>query len=293
MWSLSLLVGYLGVAAGIAAYSLRHRIASGHTRAAGTGREAEPAEVAYLNGGPDLAVTASLGALGLLGVVESRSAELSTRAPLPADAGPLDRAVHAAAARGVPARTLRTDPGVTAVLDLVHEAVVAAGWLRPEADRRRVRRGAWLMYGLALIGLTLIGLTAGGAGADGGGPDLAGFSATIVVAVIGTALAVVPRATRAGQRVVRAAERAHGHLRSTMDPSWTTYGIRGAAMAVALYGPDLLWTAAPVFAGRIGIVESAARRRPRVVRRSAGAAGAGPADGGGGDCGDGCGGCGE
>jgi uncharacterized protein (TIGR04222 family) len=290
MWSLSLLGGYLGVAAGIAAYSLRHRIASGHTRAAGTGREAEPAEVAYLNGGPDLAVTASLGALGLLGVVESRSAELSTRAPLPADAGPLDRAVHAAAARGVPARTLGTDPGVTAVLDQVHEAVVAAGWLRPEADRRRVRRGAWLMYGLALVGLALVGLAAGVAGADG--PDLAGVSATIVVAVTGTALAVVPRVTRAGQRVVRAAERAHGHLRSTMDPSWTTYGIRGAAMAVALYGPDLLWRAAPVFAGRMGIVESAARRRPRVVRRSAGAAGAGSADGGG-DCGGGGGGCGE
>jgi uncharacterized protein (TIGR04222 family) len=177
---------------------------------------------------------------------------------------------------------LRDHPAVVAALADVRDAVAAAGWLRDERHRRLARRGAWLLFGLAALGAAAL---------VGSGPAVTGLVATVAVAITGAALAEVPRMTAAGRRVVADCESRHGHLRFTMDPSWTTYGLRGAAMAIALYGPEVLRAARPVFAGEMGAIEAAARRRARLrVVRPAGAGG-GPT----GDCGSGCGcgGCGE
>jgi hypothetical protein len=284
MWGQRFFATYLIGTIAITLLSLWPRRATRPSRRAPA--EPEPAEVAYLNGGPRLAVATSLAALGLLDVVRERPDGLVVVAPAPEDASPLDRAVHAAvAARGrstsavarpapaaiVPAgaggvaatatgaggvaasaawppgraivvsrrvaASLGRHPAVAAALADVRGALLAVGWLRPEGQRRRARVGAVLLSAVTVVGL--VALVHWGA-------ELREQQATASAAMAAMILAAISRATPAGRAAVRAAERRHIDVRSTLDRSWTSPDLRGAVMTAALYRPETLRTVRPV-----------------------------------------------
>jgi uncharacterized protein (TIGR04222 family) len=245
------------------------------TRAGGTGSGRTPSapEVAFLVGGRTQAIYSSVAALRAAGAIGTGSGRaLSATGPQPDGATPLDVAVYDAAQRGVAMGRLSNDYRVRTALGELQSRVATSGWLLDPSERARARLGSLLLLGLTGFGVVRI---AAGVANDRPVGYLVGLA--IVTLLLALVFFAAPRVSRAGRSVLAETRARNRHLALRQAPSWSTYGMAGAAMGVALYGAAALWVADPSFAASVGLHRAAA--------------GSGGGDSGGGGCGGGgCGG---
>lgn len=147
---------YIAAAILVVAIAVYHRIrlltAPGHTTVDPLGAQ----QVAYLNGGPQLAVHAALGGLrgsGAVGVRPDR--RLTTGGAPPSGLTPLDQAVHWAAHQHSRVRDLPQDERVRTALDQIRDGLEQRGLITDDAQRARAR--FWSMILFALLGLGVLG----------------------------------------------------------------------------------------------------------------------------------------
>lgn len=270
------LVGYIvGAVAVFAAALILHAAAR---RPRGTAQQPAPLEIAYLTGGPRLAVHAALAGLRADRSVEAGPGGALTTVPgQPVPAGDLLSAVHAAAGRGMTVRTLMADQGVAGAVGRLRESLERHGWLLGPASRARQRRAGYLMLAVATLGVARLV-----ADSTAGSPVGVLPAAVVVVALAGVFLLLpVPPVKAPDQELLASLRRTHAHLSPAHSPAWTLYGANDAQLAVALYGTAAFRAADPVFAELAGI----GQHRPLSAVGGASAARSGrplPASGGGG-----------
>ncbi|MBM0229046.1 MULTISPECIES: TIGR04222 domain-containing membrane protein, partial [Micromonospora] len=212
-----------------------------------------PQQVAYLNGGDQLAVWTALGGLRRSGVVGVRpDRRLTTGASMPAGVTPLDQAIYNAAGRHVHARELRRDEWVVRALEQLRDGLQERGLALAPARRAAVRRGPMLLAALLVLGGIRLFV-----GLSNGRP--AGFLMLTLVPVFVAfvLLSRVPWRTRAADRAVRELRRRHTYLAPASAPAYATYGPSDAALAVALFGTATIWTMDPGFAEQAEIQRQA------------------------------------
>ncbi|MEV0135073.1 TIGR04222 domain-containing membrane protein [Dactylosporangium sp. NPDC050688] len=290
---------FLWLYAGLAALAIITALIwrRGHLRGPSlrSARDLTPTQAALLNGDRRLAVYSSLAALRAAGAVDTNArGTLRQAGRVPTGAGELDRAVHAAAGRRVPVRSVQTDAAVSGVLRRTEEQLTLAGWLMDEDRRRGVRIASFIVFAAAALGVARIV-----AGIANDRP--VGFLILLVIPVVIIALLFwrVPRTTTNGRRLLAQMRARTAHLAPRQSPSWSTYGPEAAALSVGLYGAGAFFLADPEFA-------EAAELQRNVAMSSGGSSGGGSdggwgssdsgssssCGGGGSSCGGGGGGCG-
>lgn len=289
------LLGYAGLAVLATGYCLvrRRALTAGPERPPVTDWSGRPHDLAYLNGGADLAVYSALSAMHLRGTVVSERGRVSAVGTLDRRPDDLERAIHRGTAKTVHRNRLPGQHAVCTALAAAHKRLVADGLLLSDGQRARIRRGGLAMVAVAALGL--VRLLAGVAEAKPVGYLVAVLAGVVVVAV--GLLVMAPRRTRLGTATL-ARLRSEEHLLSpSLKPDWTVHGPEAAALAVGLFGMSALWASDPAFAEELA------------VARAAGASGAGDSagwgvsswtsgdsgssggdSGGGSSCGGGCGG---
>lgn len=243
----------LVVAVWIAGTQARRAIAGAPLARPGVDPQARPYDIAYLNGGRDLAVNSALGAMHQVGTVAPRHGMVSAAGRLGPDPDPLEKAIHFTTAVPVARGRLQHHRTVGTALDAVHARLVAGGLLLSDDDRRRYRCVGWWTVGVA--GLGLVRLLAGIAAAKPVGYLLLTL---VVVAVVGLVqLTHAPRRSRAGDRVLATLRAEHHTLSPVMQPDWAVSGARAAALGVGLFGTSALWASAPAFADELALHRAA------------------------------------
>lgn len=274
-------------------------IAAVRTRKAATGRRrgdrpsvdltAQPYDIAYLNGGADLAVFAALSSMRVAQTIATAGRGTVVAAgTLPAGADDLERAVHQTASSPVARTRLRLHTPMRDALDRIERRLVDDGLLLDADERRAVRTsGAWM---LAVAALGLLRLIAGIANGKPVGFLVAAFLGVTVVGLVLTLR--VPRRTPLGDDTVSMLRARHHRLSPANRPDWITYGAAGAALGVGVYGMSALWASDPAFASELEAQRAAAAGGGSSGGDSGSSCGGGGSDGGGGGCGGGGGGCG-
>ncbi|KAB1923241.1 TIGR04222 domain-containing membrane protein [Micromonospora noduli] len=280
---------YIAAAILVVAIAAYHRIRVLTAPAHNTQDPLGPQQVAYLNGGPQLAVHAALGGLrgsGAVGVRPDR--RLTTGGTPPTGLTPLDQAIHWAAHQHSRVRDLPQDERVRSALDQIRNGLEQRGLLTDDAQRARAR--SWSMILFALLGLGVLRLASG---LFNGHP--VGYLLLTLVPLLTITLVLrrAPMLTRAGRTALRSVRREHTHLAPASAPAYATYGAAGAAMGVALFGTASLWALDPGFAEQAEIQRQAASGGGW-TGGSDGSSGGGDSSGGdgGSSCGGGGGGCG-
>ncbi len=247
-----------------------------------------PYDLAFLNGGPDLAVTSALTAMHLTGTVAPRRGEVQAVGRLGSGADALERAIHLAAAAPVPRRRLPAARPVRTALDAMQERLVAGGLLLAEPRRRAVRAVGW--WTAAVAGSGLVRLLADVA--DGRPVGLLAFALAGVAAVALVQLLHAPRRSRAGDRLLVRLRRENAALAPDMRPDWVAYGPGPAATGVGLFGAGALWASDPALAEELALqrASTSGDGGASFVGGSDGGGGGADGGGGGGGCGGGCGG---
>lgn len=234
----ALLVGLLVAAA------IHRRIVFAGRRGASVDRLG-PQQVAYLNGGDQLAVYAALGGLRGSGAIAGGPDKLLYQSgPMPSGVTPLDTAVYNAAGRRIRARDLTRDEWVVAALRQLREGLEDQGLAVSPAQSRAVRR--WWLAGLAL---GLVGLARLIDGEQNGRP--VGFLQVALVVTLASFVLLIRkrrRATRVATKGLAALRARHAHLAPSQSPSYQTYGPTDASMGVAIYGSATLFVMDPSFA---------------------------------------------
>lgn len=250
-----------------------------------------PHDVAFLNGGNELAVTSALSAMHLRGTIAPQRGRVQAIGRVEPGTDDLERAIHFTAGTAVARRRLPFHSPVTTALADIERRLVAAGLLvSPELSSRVRRVGFWM---LAVAGLGLVRLLAGIAN---GRP--AGF---LIVALVGVSVVALvqlnraPRRTRLGDRTLRELAAQHHALAPAMRPDWATYGPATAALGVGIFGVGALWASDPAFADELAVQKVAAAGGGGSDGGGCGSSGdsggGGSSCGGGGGCGGGgCGG---
>ncbi|WFE52825.1 TIGR04222 domain-containing membrane protein [Micromonospora sp. WMMD1155] len=246
---------YLVAAALVVAVAVYHRVrlAAGSTTAP-TADALGPQQVAYLNGGPRLAVHAALGGLrgsGAIGVRPDR--RLTTAGAAPTGLTPLEQAVHWAAHQHARVADLPKDERVRAALDRLRDGLEHRGLLNTDAQRARAR-----LWTTLLIGLLGLGVFRFVSGLFNGQPVGYLLLTLVTLLIVTLVLRRAPALTRAGRAALRGVRREHTHLAPASAPAYATYGAAGAAMGVALYGTASLWALDPGFAEQAEIQRQAA-----------------------------------
>ncbi|PWR05152.1 TIGR04222 domain-containing membrane protein [Micromonospora acroterricola] len=267
---------YLVATALVVALAVYYRVRPvGDSRDATTG-PLGPQQVAYLNGGPRLAVHAAVGGLrssGAIGVGPDR--RLLTTGPTPSGLTPLDQAIHWAAHQRARAGDLPQDQRVREALDQLRAGLEQRGLLRSRAQHGTARRWAGFLF--VLLGIGLFRLVSGLFNDRPVGYLMLALIPVLIAALL---LRLVPERTRAGRAAVRDIRRQHAHLAPASSPAFATYGAAGAAMGVALYGTASLWALDPGFAEQAEIQRQAASGSGW----SSGSSGGTSGDGGGSSC---------
>ncbi|MGC4805965.1 TIGR04222 domain-containing membrane protein [Micromonospora sp. DT233] len=212
-----------------------------------------PQQVAFLNGGEQLAIWTALGGLRGTGVVGVRSdRRLATGGPLPSGCTPLDYAIHHAAHRNRYARELRRDEQVRRAVEQLREGLERQGLVVGAKGRSAARRASIVLALLAVLGVFR---TTAGLSNDRPVAYLILLLFPVVLAAV--LLRRVPRRTRAADAALRDLRRRNAHLAPTSAPAFATYGAAGAAMGVALFGTASLWAMDPGFAEQAEIQRQA------------------------------------
>ena len=249
-----------------------------------------PYDVAYLNGGADLALCAALSAMHRSGTIAAagRGTVVAAARPEPRT-DELERAVHHAAVVAVPRRDLGGAGAVASALHRIESRLVDAGLLRAAEHRARIRAASRWTFALAALGVVRI--------VDGIADDRAvGFLALLVLAVLVVGVLQrrsVPRRTLAGDEALRRLVDEHHALSPANRPDWQVYGPAGAALSVGVFGVGALWAADPAFAGELALQRATAGSGAGgyVGGGDSGGGSSGSSCGGGGGCGGGgCGG---
>lgn len=292
-WGISgpaFLVAYLLLAAAVWGASARTRRALADDRADRLpgAAPADPHDVAYLNGGPDLAVTSALAAMHLTGTVAPSKGQIRAVGKLEPGADALERAIHFTTGSPVTRSRLRLHRPVRTALDTIEKRLVSLGLLLPEAQRRRIRAVGWWM--VAVAGLGLLRLLAGVAE---GRP--VGLVTVALLAVAGVALVQLlhaPRRTRAGDRLLVWLRDRHHELDPAQRPDWVTYGPVAAALGIGIFGVSAVWASDPALAEELAVQKASAGGDggSSFVGGGDGGGGGGDGGGGGGCGGGGCGG---
>ena len=216
------------------------------------GRRADTADVdvdhvAFLAGGPRLAVYAALGELRLAGAIGvGRDHVLARTASLPIDASALARAVYDAAGAPTSAR-LSGHPAVSAMLARIRDDLERTGILLSS----RLRAGArWFAY--AELAVIAIGVARVAADLANGAPSGDILRSFVLVGLFMLFLLAVPRRTRAGAAVLAELRRSYVHLAPPRKPSLDTDGPGAAATSIGLFGVRSLYVLDPVFAADVG-----------------------------------------
>ncbi|GAA1327992.1 TIGR04222 domain-containing membrane protein [Pseudonocardia xinjiangensis] len=290
-WGISgptFLLAYLVIAVAVWVASTRARrvLAESRVTAPALDLTTRPHDIAYLNGGADLAVVSALSAMHLRGTVSSWHGAVRAAGRLEPGADELERAIHATA-RGGQRKRLPFHRQVAAALAAIDARLVTAGLLLSPQRRLRIRQmGLWM---LAVAVLGLVRVVAGVAEAKPVGFLVAALVAVTVVATV--QLSRAPRRTRLGDRTLAALRDEHHLLSPKVKPNWAIQGPAGAALSVGIFGMSALWASDPSFATEL----AAQRATTGGGTADGGAGGSGGGDGGGdggggGGCGGGCGG---
>ncbi|MFG3699013.1 TIGR04222 domain-containing membrane protein [Micromonospora sp. NPDC047620] len=245
---------YLLAAAVVVVGAIVHRVRVLAGPPAGDVGQLGPQQVAYLNGGKELAIWASLGGLrgsGAVGVRPDR--RLTTGGPMPAGTTPLDQAIHLAAGRNATTRELHRDEWVRRALDQLRTDLEQRGLALTQARRAALRQWAFLLTLLVAVGVFRIF-----AGLSNDRPVGWLVLSQIPLIVVAVLLYRVPWRTRAANRELRGLRQQHTYLAPASAPAYATYGAAGAAMGVALFGTASLWAMDPGFAEQAEIQRQAA-----------------------------------
>lgn len=192
-------------------------------------RQQGPDALAYLNGGPSLAVYTSVTGLRWAqsvtgGPTSGTLVASDARGPapgldqqggglLPAGFNELDHAVHAALARPRDIGTLPAEPGVAGALRRVEERLVADGLLLSAGQRAVIRSASLIMVAVTALGAARIA-----AGLANHKPALYLILLTVVTLVISLRLLAAPKVSRAGRRVLAQARIGAAYLRPSLKP---------------------------------------------------------------------------
>ncbi|MEV7627283.1 TIGR04222 domain-containing membrane protein [Actinoplanes sp. NPDC089786] len=245
-----------------------------------------PQQVAYLNGGADRAVCASVTVLRAAGALGSEAGGvMAATGSMPAGATSLDAAIHHAAGRRTKAQNLKRDPWVVPAVDQLRQGLEQYGYATTSDQRATARVWALLPGGVVLLGVARLF-----AGAANGKP-VGALLLLLIVAFVAAVVALVKanrRATFSTTRALRQIRTDSRHLSPQMTPSLTTYGATAAAMGVAVFGAASLYAMDPAFAAEAEIQRMGAGG-PLGSGSGGGSCGGGSSCGGGG-CGGGCGG---
>ncbi len=264
----------LGIYAALAAVAVvatvlgRRSLARSHAPAP---RLDDPDDIAYLHGGPELAVRTALSALHVAGrIASSDRRRIKAVGAVDPDAGELEQAIHRCAQHPVPRAELPAAPPVAEALGRIERRLIDAGLLLTAEQRKRIRHAGWLLWAVVAIGA--IRAFAGGMA----GKPIGLLLALLGVAAVGavTLRLTAPRRTDRGNAELTRLRTTRASLAPRMRPNWQVYRPARAALRVAIFGMRALWAAHPAFAKELG----------RHQTTSAG-------DSGGGDSGDG--GCGS
>lgn len=213
--------------------------------------ETSPVDVAYLNGGADLAIVAAYSALSTIGAVTTVSGGKLAAASVdvPPDLPPLAHAVYEAARHRVHPARMSGQEAIAAELAAIRRRLTASGLLLSP-----VRRGLARWISLALPLVFVFGIVRLAFGIAGHKPF--GY---LLLCLIGCFLATTTSGlwqsratqTRAGSAVLGELRARHTELDPKLAPSWTSYGPAAAALAVGMYGVDALWRADPRLAQQL------------------------------------------
>lgn len=242
-----------------------------------------PHDVAFLNGGADLAVTSALSAMHLRGTIAPQRGNVQAVGRLDPGADALERAIHFTTGTAVARRRLPFHGPVATALKDVERRLVAAGLLISPEQRSAILRTGFWMVGVAALGL--VRLLAGTASGKPAGLLLVALVGVVVVALV--QLGRAPRRTRFGDRTLRELAQQHHTLSPGMRPDWALYGPAAAALGVGIFGVGALWASDPAFADELAVQKASAAGSTT----DGGGCGSGGDSGGGSSCGGG-GGCG-
>lgn len=255
-WGISgpaFLVGYLALAAlgWLATAWARRALAGGPDRPEpGPGR---PHDLAYLNGGADLAVTSALTAMHLKGTIVPSRGQIRAVGRLEPGADALERAIHFATGTSTARKQLAAARPVRTALDAMHKRLVAEGLLLSEPRRRRIRAAGWWMIGIIAVGLLRLL-----AGVADGRP--VGFLVVALICVTAATLVHLlhaPRRSRAGDRLLARLRTEHHALSPKQHPDWVAYGPAAAALGVGVFGASALWASDPALAEELELQRAA------------------------------------
>lgn len=285
-WGISgpaFLLFYVVLAAVVLIASVRARRAVTRTGSAEpvSSIRTRPHDVAYLNGGTELALVSALTALRLRGAIWSERG--NAQAEPRTDPGPdeMERAVHAAVATATHRKWIANNARVAAALGATEKRLVDAGLLLSDAQRRRIRGVGWWM--VAVAGLGLVRLLAGIANAKPVGLLVVALLVVAVVAVV--LLATAPRRTRRGDRTLAALRDENHALSPKQLPDWALYGPVGAALGIGLFGMTAVWASDPAIAGELAVQRMSAGDGGSGGDSGGSSCGSGSSCGGGGGCG--------
>lgn len=269
----------------IASIRARRRIAGPRDAEPVRGIARQPHDIAYLNGGAELAVVSALTALRLRGAIWSERGN-AQRVPRTAPGSDgLERAVHAAVESPTHRKVIPADRGVAAALAVIEKRLTDAGLLLTDGQRRRIRGVGWWM--VAVAGLGLVRLLAGIANAKPVGLLVVALAIVVVIAVV--LMVSAPRRSPLGDRTLAALRSDNHALDPHERPDWGLYGPMGAALGIGLFGMTAVWASDPAIAGELAV-----QRMATSGSDSSGSSGGGDSGGssgcGGGGCGGGCGG---
>lgn len=251
-WGISgptFLLAYLVLAGAVWIASTQTRRMLADPRAIGPAADvtAHPHDVAYLNGGVELAVYSALGSMHLRGTITSSRGTVQAAGRLDPGADGLERAIHFTTRGQVRRSRLPFHRPVMTALSEIEKRLVGAGVLLAEEQRLRIRRvGVWM---LAVAVLGLVRVLAGVAEAKPVGFLVAALTAVALVAVVQFARS--PRRTRRGDRMLETLRTEHHLLSPEVKPDWSVHGPVGAALGIGIFGMGALWASDPAFADQL------------------------------------------
>jgi uncharacterized protein (TIGR04222 family) len=272
--------GLLALVSLVGVVIVRWWLAAGSAGASAVQPAKQPRDIAYLNGGPQLAVLSALSSMRVAGTILLEGSGRVHAGQAPGEgADELERAIHLTAIEPIAWQQLITHRIVRTALESVRQRLEGAGLLLSAQRRRRIK-----LVGLWMVAVAALGLVRVLAGAANSAPVgyliLDELLAVGIVSVL--LLRRAPTHSRRGTARLKNLRATHTELAPEMCPDWTAYGPALAGLGVGIFGASALWASDPDLAAGVGVRRySAASRYSGAGCGDAGYYGGG---GGGGGC---------